>query len=49
MYAHEESHVESYLSAVESSFDEMAEAQAQGSIEARLKGAPARIGFKRLT
>lgn len=49
MYAHQESHVESYLSAVDEAFSVIAEALAAGDVERRLKGKPAAAGFKRLT
>jgi glutamate-1-semialdehyde 2,1-aminomutase len=49
MYAHQMSHVESYLSAVDDVFWAIVEAQKTGDVERQLKGKPAMSGFKRLT
>lgn len=49
MYAHKESHVESYLSAVDEAFGVIARALVDGDVERQLKGKPAAAGFKRLT
>lgn len=49
MYAHQESHVESYLSAVDEAFSLIAKALAADDVEHMLKGKPAAAGFKRLT
>jgi len=49
MYAHQSSHVERYLSAVDEAFDMIAKAQKAGDVERQLKGKPAMSGFKRLT
>ena len=49
MYAHQVSHVESYLSAVDDVFGAIAKAQKAGDVERQLKGKPAMSGFKRLT
>jgi glutamate-1-semialdehyde 2,1-aminomutase len=48
MYAHEDSHVKQYLSAVNKAFAEISRANQKGNIENRLKGLPASSGFKRL-
>ena len=48
MYAHENSHVEQYLQAVDESFAEISALQQRGEIEKRLRGAPASEGFTRL-
>jgi glutamate-1-semialdehyde 2,1-aminomutase len=49
MYAHEHSHVDAYLKAVDSAFAELADAIKSGHIDSRLRGLPAAAGFKRLT
>ncbi len=49
MYAHQTSHVENYLSAVDEAFNLIAKAQKAGDVERQLKGKPAMAGFKRLT
>jgi glutamate-1-semialdehyde 2,1-aminomutase len=49
MYAHQASHVASYLSAVDEAFNMIAKAQKAGDVERQLKGKPAMSGFKRLT
>lgn len=49
MYAHQSGHVEQYLRAVTEVFAEIAAAEQQGGIEAKLKGLPANTGFRRLT
>lgn len=49
MYAHQTSHVERYLSAVDEVFNMIAKAQKAGDVERQLKGKPAAAGFKRLT
>ncbi|MGD0657625.1 MAG: aminotransferase class III-fold pyridoxal phosphate-dependent enzyme [Syntrophorhabdales bacterium] len=48
-YAHEDHHVDSYLSVVQNVFDEVAAALRAGDILARLKGPLAHTGFSRLT
>lgn len=49
MYAHQTSHVERYLSAVDEVFNVIAKAQKAGDVERQLIGKPAAAGFKRLT
>jgi glutamate-1-semialdehyde 2,1-aminomutase len=49
MYAHQDDHVERYLSAVDEVFTEISRSKAAGDLARRLKGAPAVSGFKRLT
>jgi glutamate-1-semialdehyde 2,1-aminomutase len=49
MYAHQNSHVEQYLDAVDETFAEISEAQCKCDVEKRLKGMPAMSGFRRLT
>ncbi|MGK5093317.1 aminotransferase class III-fold pyridoxal phosphate-dependent enzyme [Deltaproteobacteria bacterium TL4] len=48
MYAHQHSHVEKYLNAVDSAFGEIALANKQGTLKQRMKGGPAGSGFQRL-
>ncbi len=48
MYAHTESHVDSYLKAVDDVFSEISEACRAGNVKKKLKGKPATAGFKRL-
>ena len=48
-FAHQPSHVEAYMSAVEASFATIADAIARGDCASRLKGPCARRGFYRLT
>jgi glutamate-1-semialdehyde 2,1-aminomutase len=48
MYAHTNSHVDSYLKAVDESFGEIAETCRAGNIKKKLKGKPATAGFKRI-
>ena len=48
MYAHTNSHVDSYLKAVDESFGEISETCRAGNLEQKLKGKPATEGFKRL-
>jgi len=48
MYAHQTSHVEQYLGAVDESFAQISELHQRGEIIKRLKGAPASEGFRRL-
>jgi len=49
MYAHQSSHVEQYLNAVDHVFTEISEANQSGDLEKKLKGKSASAGFKRLT
>lgn len=49
MYAHKPSHVESYLKAADGAFKVIAKAVKAKDADKRLKGQPARAGFKRLT
>jgi len=48
-YAHQDSHVEKYLEAVEETFRHLSEAIERGEVERRLKGPVAHSGFRRLT
>jgi glutamate-1-semialdehyde aminotransferase len=48
-YAHQNTHIESYLAAVERSFEFLAKAVEQGKLEELLKGPIAHSGFQRLT
>lgn len=48
MYAHNASHVQSYLKAVDLVFEQISKANIEGKIEKRLKGQPASAGFRRL-
>ena len=48
-YAHQNSHIESYLGAVERTFDFLAEVIKKGEVERLLKGPIAHSGFQRLT
>ncbi|HIE10726.1 MAG TPA: aminotransferase class III-fold pyridoxal phosphate-dependent enzyme [Kiritimatiellae bacterium] len=48
-YAHQDSHIESYLTAVEETFGFLAEVVRRGEVEAHLKGPIAHTGFRRLT
>jgi glutamate-1-semialdehyde 2,1-aminomutase len=48
MYAHQDSHVESYLDATEATFALIADAVEKGEVEQRLKGPVAHAGFHRL-
>jgi glutamate-1-semialdehyde 2,1-aminomutase len=48
-YAHQDSHLESYLEAVEDVFTILQEAWASGTVAAGLKGPLAHTGFRRLT
>ncbi|MBW1716296.1 MAG: aminotransferase class III-fold pyridoxal phosphate-dependent enzyme, partial [Deltaproteobacteria bacterium] len=45
MYAHQTSHVEQYIDAVDESFAQISELHQRGEIAKRLKGAPASEGF----
>lgn len=47
-YAHQDSHVERYLTAVDETFSTIADLTSSGSLEKKMKGAPATQGFKRL-
>jgi glutamate-1-semialdehyde 2,1-aminomutase len=47
-YAHQPSHVASYLAAVEASFAQLAEAVSRNDVAQRLKGSVAHTGFRRL-
>ncbi len=49
MYAHQSHHVKQYLDATDESFSHISNAIKAGDVEKRLKGAPASVGFKRLT
>jgi glutamate-1-semialdehyde 2,1-aminomutase len=49
MYAHQRSHVESYLEAVNEVFADIAKLTKKGKIEKHLRGKPANAGFGRLT
>ena len=49
MYAHQTTHVEKYLEAVNEAFLEIAEANRSGTVYKLLNGLPATAGFKRLT
>jgi glutamate-1-semialdehyde 2,1-aminomutase len=48
-FAHQPSHVDAYMKAVQSSFAMIADAIKAGDYAARLKGPSARRGFYRLT
>jgi glutamate-1-semialdehyde aminotransferase len=48
-YAHQKSHTEKYLEAVDEVFSCIAEAAEKGNVEQNLKGPVAHIGFQRLT
>ena len=48
-YAHQDSHIESYLTAVEETFDFLAKAIERNEVESHLKGPIAHSGFRRLT
>jgi glutamate-1-semialdehyde 2,1-aminomutase len=48
-YAHQEEHVEKYLSVVEEAFSRIAAAQQRGEVEKLLRGPTAHTGFSRLT
>jgi glutamate-1-semialdehyde 2,1-aminomutase len=48
MYAHQQTHVQDYLAAVDSAFSVLAEAEASCSLESLLQGKPTRSGFRRL-
>jgi glutamate-1-semialdehyde 2,1-aminomutase len=48
MYAHQETHMDRYLSAVSRAFGRIAEHQADGGVERHLAGQPATAGFQRL-
>ncbi|MDO8282158.1 MAG: aminotransferase class III-fold pyridoxal phosphate-dependent enzyme [Thermodesulfovibrionia bacterium] len=48
MYAHEETHVEKYLNAVDGAFSMIVEANRAGTLRKLLKGLPTTAGFKRL-
>jgi len=48
-YAHQDSHIESYLDAVDETFPLIADAVEKGEVEQRLKGPVAHSGFHRLT
>jgi len=48
-YAHQNSHIESYLAAVERTFDFLAKAIEKGEVERLLKGPVSHSGFQRLT
>jgi len=47
-YAHQDSHVERYLTAVDEAFATIADLTSSGSLEKKMKGAPATQGFTRL-
>lgn len=47
-YAHEEVHIDNYLSAFDKSFLQIAKAQSEGDIKKYLKGKVCQVGFKRL-
>ena len=49
MYAHQDKHVELYLHAFDEALAEISDAIKKGSLESRLKGPPASVGFRRLT
>jgi glutamate-1-semialdehyde 2,1-aminomutase len=49
MYAHTPSHVDQYLTAVESAFGTVMRAYESGQLISKLKGKPANSGFKRLS
>lgn len=49
MYAHQEEHVEAYLTAVDEVFAELAVTIKTGDVSEKLAGAPSTQGFKRLT
>jgi len=48
-YAHQDVHIESYLEAVEETFDFLANAIETGTVESQLRGPIAHSGFRRLT
>jgi glutamate-1-semialdehyde 2,1-aminomutase len=48
MYAHKEEHVEKYLEAVDTAFQEIALSINNGDLKQKLRGRPASIGFRRL-
>jgi len=48
-FAHQDSHVDAYIKAVEDCFGVMVKAQAEGGAESLLKGPVAHAGFRRLT
>jgi hypothetical protein len=48
MGAHRDQHVTSYLEAVARAFAAIAEADRDGSLERRLRGRPAAVGFNRI-
>ena len=48
-YAHQDSHIEAYLGAVDETFALIADAVERGEVEQRLKGSVAHSGFRRLT
>ena len=48
MYAHQNSHVEQYLDAVDDAFTQISQAIEDKDLQNRLKGLPAISGFKRL-
>jgi glutamate-1-semialdehyde 2,1-aminomutase len=48
-YAHQNTHIESYLAAVEETFDFLAQAIKRENVETHLKGPIAHSGFRRLT
>ena len=47
MYAHKDEHVEKYLRAADSAFDEIARSLDRGNINKKLKGKPSSTGFAR--
>ncbi len=49
MYAHQTSHVDQYLKAVDSAFARISEVIQDGDFEQQMKGRPSTSGFKRLT
>lgn len=48
-YAHEDSHIDSYLKSTEAAFDHLADAVKKNKVEKLLKGPVAHSGFRRLT
>jgi glutamate-1-semialdehyde 2,1-aminomutase len=48
MYAHQDSHVQEYLRAVDKAFAEISQASQEENVQDCLKGLPASTGFKRL-
>lgn len=48
MFAHEEEHVRGYLEACDAAFAEVSRASGDGTLRAKLRGAPSASGFRRL-